>query len=399
MSKTLKIYIGILVLLFSVAIIFEMNRPKPIDWSPTFNEKHTIPYGLKVFYQELPAIFSGDSITNIKVTAFEFFDNYYNWADSTYTINGNYLKIDQSLDIDNTSYDEILSFVAKGNTAFISTETFPQLLKDSLHFKTANKFDFKGDALFTLSNNAFKNDSLKTEKGLSNIYFEELDSANTTVLGYQHFKKDHINFVKIKYKKGTVLLHTQPYLFTNYYLLRKNNYKYVEDLLSYIPEGTVYFDTQNKYGAETISSSSLRYVFSQKSLKWAWLLALLFVTTFMLFNAKRRQRIIKIIKPLSNTTVQFTKTVANLYYETKDHSNIIDKKITYFLEKIRSDYHLDTQVLNDVFIKQLSKKSGTDITKIKQLTNFIVFLKSKDTHTPQNVIDLNKHIEEFYQKK
>ena len=86
------------------------------------------------------------------------------------------------------------------------------------------------------------------------------------------------------------------------------------------------FDSDYKEGTYA-SDSPLRFIFSQPSLKWAWLLALFFIITFMLFNAKRRQRAIKIITPLRNTTVQFTKTVANLYYESKDHTNIIDKKM------------------------------------------------------------------------
>ena len=47
-------------------------------------------------------------------------------------------------------------------------------------------------------------------------------------------------------------------------------------------------------------------------------------------------------------------------YETKDHDNLIEKKITYFLEYIRRVYYLDTQILNDKFVKNLSLKSGKE---------------------------------------
>ena len=82
----------------------------------------------------------------------------------------------------------------------------------------------------------------------------------------------------------------------------------------------------------------------------------------MIFNAKRKQRIVKVVKPLENTTVAFTKTIGNLYYETKDHNNLIDKKITYFLEYIRRVYYLDTQMLNEKFIKNLT----SNLEKIKK---------------------------------
>ena len=116
----------------------------------------------------------------------------------------------------------------------------------------------------------------------------------------------------------------------------------------------------------------------------------------MIFNAKRRQRIVNVIKPLKNTTVDFAKTIGNLYYETKDHDNLIDKKITYFLEYIRRVYHLDTQIFDDKFIKNLSLKSGKNETDIKKLVNKIAYLKSKSNCNEADLLELNKAIEDFY---
>ena len=116
----------------------------------------------------------------------------------------------------------------------------------------------------------------------------------------------------------------------------------------------------------------------------------------MVFNAKRRQRIIPIVKPLENTTVGFVKTISNLYYETQDHKNLIDKKITYFLEKIRSDYNLDTTNLNDEFITKLSQKSGKNKESVKKTINFINWLRTKNEFFEENLLKLNTHIEKFY---
>ena len=143
----------------------------------------------------------------------------------------------------------------------------------------------------------------------------------------------------------------------------------------------------------------MRYILSQPALRWAWNLALLTLLIFMIFNAKRRQRIVKVIKPLRNTTVEFTRTIGNLYYETKDHQNIIDKKITYFFEKIRNDHYLDTQVLNDQFIKNLALKTGNDKLKVKKLIDLIIHLRSKTICDEGDLLRLNKAIEEFYNKK
>ena len=117
---------------------------------------------------------------------------------------------------------------------------------------------------------------------------------------------------------------------------------------------------------------------------------------FLIFNAKRRQRIVKEIKPHENTTVAFTKTIGNLYYETKDHNNLVEKKITYFLEYLRRVYFLDTQVLDERFTKLLIQKSGKDKEQIQQLVKSIVHLKAKPQCTEADLIHLNKQIEDFY---
>ena len=398
MSRSLKIYTVVLVLLMCLAVWFELSRPTPVDWTPTFNEKHTKPYGLKVFREQLPAFFGSDSVININSTIYEFLDQHYSYTDSTYTIKGNYLYINHRSTLDETSVQELLYFASHGNDIFISSEDFPKMLMDTLGFKVAYDYSFKGDADLYFANPELKNKGTSIKKGIDNIYFNTLDSAKTVVLGYQNFNKEAINFVKINHVHGHFYLHTQPIAFTNYHLLKENDKKYAEGVLSYLPQKPVYFESVNKL-AYSFGDSPFRFILSQPPLKWAWFMALLLLFTFLAFNAKRRQRIVKVIEPLRNTTIDFTKTVANLYFETKDHKNLIYKKITYFLERIRSEYYLDTEVLNEKFITNLALKSGNQKSKVATLINTIVQLQRKNYHTEENLLNLNKLIEEFYHNK
>jgi len=396
MNKTIKIYIGILVLLFIGSIAIEFSTPKPINWSPSFNEEHKIPYGTFVLYNEFQNLFPRSEIQDISVTPYEYFDNLYNYQDDSYTSNGTYIYIDDFADMDAVSSQELLDYSSFGNTLFISANALPQKFKDSLNFETANDFNFKGKAHLSLANKIFKRDSINIEKGLSNIYFSKLDATTTTVLGYQKFDSiPRINFIKLKYGEGNIYLHLQPIVFTNYMLLKKENKKYAAAALSNLPDETIFFDSRNKK-RNTLGTTPLRFLLSQPALKWAWYIALVSLAIFIIFNAKRKQRIIKIIKPHQNTTIAFTKTIANLYYETKDHNTIIDKKNTFFLEHIRRTYFLDTQILDEKFIKALSLKSGKDLGKAKKLINRIVHLKAKQTCTEDDLLGLNKLIEDFY---
>lgn len=396
MSKTLKIYLGILALLFVGIIAIEFSTPTPVNWNKTYNETHKIPYGTFIFYEELNTLFPDSEIQDVRVTPYEFFDDYYSWEDSTYFTSGTYMLIDQYPNIDNTSAQELLDFASHGNDIFMSGTYFPNRLVDSLRFDTQNDYNFKGKAQFTFTNPTFRNDSITIEKGLNNIYFSEIDTLYTTILGHQKFNDStYTNFIKVSWGAGNFYLHLQPVAFTNYHLLKKSNQKYAASVMSYLGDDTIYFDSRNKTGKE-LGRSPLRFIFSQPPLRWAWYLALITTLLFMIFNAKRKQRIVRVINPLKNTTVDFTKTIGNLYYETKDHDNLIEKKITYFLEYIRRVYYLDTQILDDKFVKNLALKSGNDEGDVKKLINQIVHLKAKTSCNEGDLLRLNKAIEDFY---
>lgn len=396
MNKAVKFYVVLLILLFVGLFAIEFTKEQPINWNKTYNEKHKIPYGTFVLYEELEHLFPDSEVKKITVSPFEYFDEYFNWEDSTYSISGNYLYVNEFNTMDEYSAQELLDFASHGNSVFIATSYPNQRFMDSLYFKTKNDFNIKSSAHLTFTNPEFSKDSMTIDKGLSNIYFSKIDTLYTTVLGFQEFDgKKRVNFIKISYYSGFVYLHLQPALFTNYHLLKKDQYKHAAAALSYLEDDTIYFDSPSK-NTQDLGSSPLRFILSQPALRAAWYLGLISLLLFLIFNAKRKQRIVKVVKPLENTTVAFTKTIGNLYYETKDHNTIIDKKITYFLEYIRRVYYLDTQILDDKFAKSLHLKSGKDLEQIKKLINLIVSLKAKPVSNEADLLKLNTAIEDFY---
>jgi len=396
MSKTTKIYTGLLLFLFIGFTFIEFTKDEPIDWRKTFVETDKIPYGTFVLYDQLPSLFPQSDIKNITVTPYEYFNAYYNEKNGIHETTGNYLYVDEHLDIDDVSAQELLDFASEGNTLFIATPYPPKKFYDSLHLHVSTKYDRKGKAELGFVNPRFSNDTITIETGLNNIYFSKLDAETTTILGYQKFDSiKRINFVKVHYGSGNIYLHLQPILFTNYHLLKKDNQKYASTALTYLPEGTIHFDYHHKLG-KALGDSPLRFILSKPALKSAWYLALFSLLLFMVFNAKRKQRIVRVIKPLENTTVAFTKTIGNLYYETKDHNNLIAKKITYFLEYIRRVHYLDTEHLDEKFSRQLALKSGKDKAQTQKLVDLIVYLNAKRECTEHDLLNLNKTIEDFY---
>jgi len=397
MNKTIKIYIVFLVLLFVGIIFIDANRPKPIDWSPTYGINDKIPFGMYVFNEESDAVFKNQKVTKVFETAYEYFEPLYDYDSlvNTYTKKGTVLSISENYLIDDESTQEILYFVQHGNKAFISSKNFPQKLMDSLKFKYSAKFEASDSLKSWVANPKLGSKKYDITMGAGNTYFDKIDTLYTTVLGYQGNKEKLVNFIKVPYGSGEFYLHTQPTAFTNYHLLKENHAEYASKVLSYIDNEHIFWMIKSQSGI-VVSSSPLRYILSQPALKWAMYISLIGIIIFIIFTAKRKQRIIPIIKPLPNTTVDFTKTIGNLYFQEGNHDNIIEKKIIYFLEKIRTEYLLDTVILDDVFIKKLHQKSAKKLEDIERVV-YLINQHRKNYHQAieSDLISLNTAIEKI----
>jgi hypothetical protein len=398
MNRTLKIYVFFLFVLIAFFIYIDAIRPKPIDWTPSYDLRDKIPFGLYVFDKESKTVLSPNKIKKESKTLYEFLDPLYN-ADTLvkdYRIKGTILNICDNYIIDEESTKELFYFVSHGNTAFLSVQNLPEMFTDSLKIEIKSQFDLNNKVDCWLANSNLGNQKYNLNQGAGSFYFSKIDTLYTTVLGYQgNDKKKYVNFIKVNFRQGNFIIHLQPTAFTNYHLLKDNHAEYTEKLLSYIPKGDIYWMIKDQNGLIE-SGSPYRYILSQPALKWAWYLFLIGMIIFMIFNAKRRQRIIPIVKPLSNTTVDFTKTIGNLYYQEGDHQNLVDKKIIYFLERIRNEYLIETTNLDENFIKKLHSKTGKEIKDIEHLVYLINYQrKSYHQSIESDLIEINNAIEKI----
>ncbi|MCU0350064.1 MAG: DUF4350 domain-containing protein [Flavobacterium sp.] len=393
MPKSIKIYLSLLLLIFIGIIAIDANRDKPIDWTPTFAIKDKIPFGMYVFDQESETLFQDQKITKFGKSPFEFFDEYYNYADSSYEISGSVLFINKKMTIDATSVDELFYFTGHGNHTFLSCSNFPEAILDSLEISIEYNVKFRDSIQLNTGNKKFKP---YYNKGISSAYFDEINENTTTILGTQKSSSgaENTNYIRVAYKNGFFYLHLQPIAFTNYYLL-KNNGDYAAHALGFLPKTENVYWKIKRYETTTESSTPLRYILSQPALKWAFHLALLALFVFMFFNAKRRQRIIPIEEPLKNTTIDFTKTIGNLYFQEKNHLLIAEKKIQFLLEKIRNEYYIDTFNLDDTFINRMHQKTNRNKEDIIKLVTQIKFLRNQNNITEKQLIDFNALIEKL----
>lgn len=379
------------------------------NWTKITRSNFKGPYGTYILHKEVKELLDADSLVSVDQPLYQFFHEYYDYDAEKFNINGTYIYIhyySNNLGINTTR--ELLDWVSHGNTVFMSTKNFPQALRDSLGFETSGGFTYLDSLPSTLqlNNKNFNKSTFKVSKGIEKSHFTNIDPENTTILGTHTIDgTTYVNFIKIKHVYGTFYLHTQPIALTNYYLLNYKTKAYTENVFSYLKNNTIIWDHDRYYNEEGESGNNdrslftpLSFLFKQQALAWAFFVALGAVVFFILFNAKRKQRIIPIIKPLQNTTISFAKTIGNLYYQEQDHKSIANKKILYFLEKIRNTYLLETDTLDANFIERLHLKSGKKKGEIKLLINYIVKLNNAYECSEQDLVRLNNLIEKFYKK-
>lgn len=413
MFKGNKKYIFIVSLCFIGLILLQIMAPKPINWNQTYMKKDRIPFGTSALYDILPTIFPGQEINT------ESFPIYNTLNDKDFSSSYpemkkmNYIIINNAFEPDKLDTRELLEFVENGNAVFIAANYFSGKFADTLKIETDNYYGiaetFKNDSInlnqfykpFDTAAINFTNPTLKRKtnyvysKGIDNTYFNSFDTAKTIVLGNNINKK--INFIKIKWGKGTIFLSTVPEVFTNYLFVNKQNYDYPYKALSYLPNQAIIWDEHYKSG-NVKKESSLRVIFNNPALRSAYYVLLLSLLIFIVIGIKRKQRIIPVVEPLRNTTLDFVDIVGTLYYQTGNHKNIADKKIMYFLEFIRSTFQVKTNLYDDTFIDRITNLSGIERQKVHDLFYYFADISVKQSISQQELLKLNRMIEEFHRK-
>ncbi|MCX7548115.1 hypothetical protein OS188_09135 [Xanthomarina sp. F1114] len=388
-------------------VLFSLISCSKTNWNENFKEKNKSPFGTYILFHEAEALFNNNEVHYLKENIYDYL--FHHVKDDDF---GNYICIKPTaykLDKEGLSY--LLDYVENGNNVFLSLNYFSEHLRDSLQFTTNNldehvytPEDLKLlNGKLYLENKDFKNQPYLFDRNIRRNYFDSYNENNTIVLGTVEVNNQkQPNFIKIYYGKGAVFLHSNPVVFTNYNMLNGNE-EYVENILSYLPSKDVLWDPQIKFSKysntpEEKQDSIFKFFLQHPSLSWFLAVSSIGLVLFLLFNSKRKQRAIPIIKPLQNSTVEFAQTISNVYLKEEDHKNLVDKKITYFLEKIREKYLIDTSNLNKEFIKTLALKSNNDLSSTKYLINTIIALNKKSECTDVELIVLNNMIEKFFKK-
>lgn len=408
-DRLLILLVGGLVLLLA---LLEMAKPKPLDWTRSYTHHDTRPYGSRLLYERLADLFPNSPRTLEYRAPFRtlFSDR----SDSTFT----YLFITDEFDPDPFEGSRLLEHIAQGGVAFLATDEVGKEWRDTLRLEQRFYWidddtppaspDSTGSPILhevlsapaiprvgRLLDPALEPDSAYTFlENAGGFYFSAFDTARTAVLGTNH--RGDANFIHIAFGEGALFIHLIPEAFTNYNVVHPQNHAYVAKVLSYLPDGPeLVWDTYHKPIA-AVPQTRLRVILSSPSLRWGYFLALATLVLFVIFRGKRRQRILPEIEPPRNTTVEFVETVGRLYFQHGDHANLARKKITYFLDYVRTKLNVPTVTQDDEFFHLVAERSRIAEDRVRTLFREMQQIQQQPRVTAAALANLNRQIESFY---
>ena len=430
--------VGFLALIPIAYGIYLYIKNQYIDWSEGYQIESKEPYNSYMIFNLLKNSKTDDKfevIDNLLTEKFAEDDVKQNEKPISYIFIGrNPFLLDEEV-------DSMMNFVKRGNTAFIISSDIPDTLYSLLLGVEYEGYHYTYDSLIATN---FTNPSIQNEEDFTFNYREKNESKaaywryfnegvieysekNVEKLGFfqgksnmkrpYHYEdeeeeeienqKIHTNLIRIKHGKGYFYLHRNPVLFTNYYLIQKSGKEYVERALSYLPEGDMLWDershfykqgkeTKREYQKEAKRESPLSYILSQESFAWAYYTLIISAVLFIIFRGKRMQRIIPILRKEQNTSLEFTKTVGQLYYLQQDHKRLAQLKIRLFFDFVRTKYHMNTQHIDEDFKKKLSERSDISRENINTLLTDIQKINGQHEVSEWLLRKIHTQIQDFY---
>lgn len=386
--KSSRLFIVVIIALMVVVILFEMNAPARFNWddhSQSYKSKQpfgcyvmdsvlraSLPHGYEVIGSDFEQ-YIGENAKPVKHT-FLFTNTFEYFRPDT-----NFLKM-----------------IEEGNNAIIATDYNISYYDDSteemgLGYKCySNNYYYDGDY--------FSKESLSINASYDTVYWESGEmfapasypinsvfcskelilSSDYRILATLNEKHENGSDGDVDTVagirdcgKGKIVVVSMPMLFSNYGILNDTIRPLVLRLLSQCSDlPMVRYDPSlmSEMEQDEQEDSPLHYLLANRPLRWALYLALTTVILFVLFSARRRQRVIPVIKPPVNHMMDFVKRIGGIYYKRHDNVDLLIKKYVTFGNELRTKamINVDDYDQIDDELQSLSTRTGIPFKELQQ---------------------------------
>lgn len=353
-----------------MALLYRM--PQKFIWSPTFHHVDKQPFGAAIFDDILEASIPDYSISNL---------TFYQLNEDSIS-NTAILAVGEYLQLDRVDVESLYEILDRGNKVMLVANRMGYVLSDTLNLdfsyqrfnfrelKNLVRADSEKDTIKWRQDGQYNTRNFYAYKHILGPFIEEYDSLAMPLAVRDLYYKEDPKPVALRYNIGSGELYvvSTPLLFTNYGILDDDNSDYIFRLLSQM-KGMPLVRTQGYNIDMTEAQTPLRYFLSQPPLKWGIYMTMLLVLIFMIFTARRRQRVIPVVTQPENKSVEFVELIGTLYYQKKDHADLVRKKYLYFADALRRQIQvdLDDELDDKEHALRISQKTGLDEDKIHRL--------------------------------
>lgn len=382
-------FVLFVVVFLGLVFLAEFRMPRKFVWNPTFSHNDKQPFGCYVF----DSILSASLPHGYEVTK----KSMYQMKDDTVKRGYIFMVSNQwTWDLGKQETNALLSLAEKGNKILVAYDGVNAILQDTLRYmvipsfpqlslreyvmqgKSRDTIVWEGDSVYDRRSFYFypqvmasrvknHNDSLPV-KQLATIYHS-----------YQNALSDDVPVttdtasaaMSISVGKGEIIVVSTPLIFTNYGILDAPNHEYIFRILSEM--GDLPIVRTEAYTKTTEENSPLRYFLSQPPLRWAVTLGFIAILVFMVFTARRRQRVIPEVEKPKNRNLEFVKLIGTLYYQKHDYRDLVLKKYAYFAEEMRRVLHVDlTDKSEDLrTFSVIATQTGMEEQEVSKLVNTV----------------------------
>lgn len=401
-----RAFIVIIIVLMAVILLFEISAPNRFSWddySQSSNSKN--PFGCYVMDSVLKASLpQGYEVLGAGIRqyvgprrgdekhTFLFTDNYDSFIqNNSFSVDmpqlieeGNNIILATFFnynDYDHYDAGELgkeLGFFFMTQDYYSSNNNSKHINKEDLSkYAHYEKINWHADSLFDSTtyviNKAFFNKGVTLSNSYRILASSDYQESYNSAYDDEDDDEFSIAVAGIRdYGKGKVVVVSMPMLFTNYGILNDTIRPFVLRLLSECGDLPVvrYDRTHSDEGVvnEAEQGSPLRYLLSHRPLRWAFYLALATLVALVVFSAKRRQRVIPVIKAPVNHMMDFVRQIGGIYYKRHDNVDLLIKKYATFSHSVRAKTMIDMNDYDNIEqeLQLLSNRTGIPFKELKE---------------------------------
>ena len=308
---------------------------------------------------------------------------------------------------------ELFNFADRGNNIFLSSINISPVFLDSL-LGVANQSSFVNNyPPLKLQKDSLKLTWLETNTtyaypGADILSFADESFNNSTINGETLCLdgKQQQAFVDFKIGRGHIFLQRKPMAMTNYFLLHKDNYQYLNGILKTVgfEQRTVVWDEFYRRhiimrSDEEIDEPRDTYFWDliarHPPLQWAVGTFFLAIFLFILLYSRRLQAPVAILPSVKNNSLEFIKSIAGLYWLKQDHKRIAEKITLQFHDYLTTNYRIYPKDVTEANAEKIAQKTNQKTEDVATIIDYIQTVNGSYEVSKQTLIAFYRKVFAF----